>query len=209
MKLYTTQLSPNPRRVEIYLREKAIGDIERVTVDLMAGEHRTPAFRRKNPLGLLPVLELDDGRVLTESVAICEYLEELHPSPPLIGTDSWQRACTREAVRIAELGVLASAMTAFQHTQPFFAERVAQSQEAAAWAQERFTTYLERIESLLDRRTWLAGDLFTVADITLVCAIDFGRLCGCDVPAPWPHIHRWLDAIRSRPSCQLRRPPSP
>ncbi len=205
MKLYTTKFSPNPRRVEIYLKEKGITDIERVMVDLIKGEHRTPEFRRKNPLKLLPVLELEDGRVLAESLAICEYLEELYPEPPLIGADPWQRAVTREATRIAELGLLTGAATAFQHTQAFFAKRVAQNEATALEGQSRFQTYLERIDLLLEDRAWLAGDMFTVADITAICAIDFGHVAGCTVPPTLANVARWLERIRERPTCSLKR----
>lgn len=202
MKLYTTKFSPNPRRVEIYLKEKGISDVERIRVDLLKGEHRTAEFKAKNPLSLLPVLELDDNRVLTESLAICQYLEELYPQPTLVGDDAWQRAQTTEALRLAELGLLSGAMTAFQHTQPYFAKRVAQNPAIASEGQRHFAMYLERIDDLLERREWLAGALFTLADITAICAIDFGRVAGCQVPENLPNVARWLEAIRGRPSCQ-------
>jgi len=203
MKLYTTKFAPNPRRVEIYLREKGITDIERVVLNLLNGEHRTPEFKQKNPLKLLPVLELEDGRVLTESLAICQYLEELHPDPDLFGSEPWQRAQTTEATRIAEIGLLFGAMTAFQHTQPFFAKTVKQNIDTASEGQLRFTRYLARIDHLLDGRTWLAGELFTLADITAICAIDFGKVAGCVVPHELPNVAAWLARVRARPSCQL------
>ncbi len=203
MKFYTTKFAPNPRRVEIYLKEKGIADIERVMVNLLKGEHRTPEFRQKNPLGLLPVLELDDGRVLTESLAICQYLEELYPDPTLIGDDAWQRAKTWEAVRLAELGLLGGAATAFQHTQPYFAKTVNQHAVIAEDGQNRFAKYVRRIDILLADNEWLAGSRFTLADITAICAIDFGKVAGCVVPDELAHVHRWLAAVRERPSCQL------
>lgn len=208
MKLYTAKFAPNPRRVEIYLTEKQLDTVQRVLVDLLAGEHRSEDFRRtKNPLGLLPVLELDDGRVLTESLAICEYLEELYPEPPLIGADTWQRAKTREANRIAELGLLMGAGNAFQHTSPFFAKRFKQSPDVAANGQQRFRVYLERIDAILGGQAWLAGDTFTIADITAICAIDFGKVAGCEVPSDLPNVSRWLEAIRARPSCAIKPKP--
>lgn len=205
MKLYTAGFSPNPRRVEIYLREKPFPELERVKLDMAKGEHRTPEALARNPLGALPVLELDDGRVLTESLAIIEYLEELSPTPPLVGADPWQRAVTREATRLAELGLLAGAELAFQHTAKYFATRHAQSEVIADWGRKRFATFARRLDGLLDGRTWLAGDLFTVADITAICAIDFGAVSGCAVDPELANLGRWLAAIRERPSCMVKR----
>ncbi len=205
MKLYTASFSPSPRRVHIYLDEKGL-DIERVFLDMMKGEHRAPAFREeKNPLGKLPVLELDDGRVLTESMAICEYLEELYPEPPLIGADPWQRARTREASRIAELGCMVGAGQAFQHSSPFFANRFKQSPDTAEGGRKLFGAFLRRIDGLLAERPWLAGDMFTVADITAICAVDFGKFAGCPIDPALEHVARWLGEIRTRPSCQLKK----
>jgi glutathione S-transferase len=200
VKLYTTTFAPNPRRVEIYLAEKGLQDIERVRLDLPRGEHRTPDMLRRNPLGLLPILELDDGRVLTESLAICEYLEELHPDPPLIGADPWQRAQTREAARIAE-SLLMHAGIAFQNTIPFFAARWAQTPECVAFGRTRFLEFAGRIDGLLADGPFLAGALFTVADITALCAIDFGKASGCTLPPNHIHTARWLEQVRARPSC--------
>jgi glutathione S-transferase len=206
MKLYTTGFAPNPRRVEIYLREKGI-EVERVRLDLTKGEHRTPEALERNPLGLLPVLELDDGRHLTESVAICEYLEEMHPEPPLIGADPWQRAQTREALRVAEIGMLLGAARAVQNTLPFFATRIEQTPEKAEEGRRQFGRYARRLDQLLGERTWLAGDLFTIADITAICAIDFGRAAGCEPKAELENLAAWLERIRARPS--LQRKPKP
>lgn len=204
MKLYTTGFAPNPRRVEIYLREKGL-DVERVRLDLTKGEHRSPEALARNPLGMLPVLELDDGRVLTESVAICEYLEELHPDPPLIGTDPWQRALTREALRIAELGMLFGAARAVQNTLPFFAASVQQTPEKVAEGQRQFGRYARRLDQLLDGRTYLAGDLFTIADITAICAIDFGKVAGCKAKDELEHLAAWTERVRARDSLQKRK----
>jgi glutathione S-transferase len=173
---------------------------------MVQGEHRTEDFRRlKNPLALLPVLELDDGKLLTESGAICEYLDELHPTPPLIGTDPWQRALTREADRIAELGLYRGAALAFQHTNPFFRGRWVQKEEVADFGRQMFNIFAARLDQLVADRTWLAGDLFTVADITAICAIDFGKVSGCAIDAAHEHLHAWLGRVRERPSCALKK----
>ncbi len=207
MKLYYGSFAPNPRRVRIYLAEKGITDVEQVKVDMMAEEHRTEEFRRdKNALALLPVLELDDGQMLTESMAIIEYLEELHPDPPLIGRDPWQRARTREADRIADLGLMMAASLVWVSSSPYFAKRVNQKPDVAAFGRERLAEYFARIDGMLAERPWLAGDEFTVADITTLCAIDFAHAGGVKVdPDQYPNVARWLEVIRQRPSCMIKR----
>jgi len=203
LKLYSGKFAPNPRRVEIFLKEKGLNKVEIVRVDMVGLEHKKKAYLKKNSLGLLPTLELDDGRMLTESGAICEYLEELYPEPTLFGYEAWQRALTREANRIAELGLLVNAAKAFQHSSKFFKGRWEQLHQNVTQGQKSFTRHLERIDELLADRTWLAGDLFTVADITAICAIDFGSTSGCRVNPDLEHVTRWLTAIRERPSCQI------
>src|SRR5690348_5694187 len=115
MKVYDFVGAPNPKKLRVYLAEKGLS-IPCVPVNIVSGENRTPEFLRKNPLGGLPVLELDDGSHLTESLAIIEYLEELHPTPPMLGTTPRERARVRELERIAELGVLNAVATYFQNT---------------------------------------------------------------------------------------------
>jgi len=205
--LYVASFAPNPRRVRIYLREKGITDIEIVKLDMMQGEHRTDEFKAdKNPLAALPVLELDDGATLTESQAIIEYLEELYPEPSLLGTTPLERARTREVSRIAELGMLFGAATAFQNSSPFFAGRFEQSEAAATVGRKRFGRHLRHLDELLAKNTWLAGDNFSIADITALCAIDFGKVSGCTVDGEKVcNVARWLTAIRERPSCAVKK----
>ncbi len=191
----------------IYLAEKGLLDkIDVVKLNLLEGEHRTPEFRKKNPLGKVPVLELDDGRVLTESSAIMTYLEALHPDPPLWGRDPWDRAQVLEAERMAELGLLFGAATAFQHTNPFFAKRLQQSPEAAESARKQFNKFVKRFDGVLaSGQPWLAGDHFTIADITAICALDFGSTAGCAVDEECRHFAAWVERVRERPSCQIKR----
>src|SRR5881628_3685354 len=126
MKIYDFVGAPNPKKLRIYLAEKGI-NLPIEPVNIVTGENRTPEFLKRNPLGGLPVLELDDGSHLTESLAIIEYLEELHPEPPLIGRTPRERARVRELERIVELGVMNSVGTYFQNTHPFMAGRLKQS----------------------------------------------------------------------------------
>src|SRR5438105_15713620 len=130
MKIYDFVGAPNPKKLRVYLTEKGLR-IPFEPVNIMTGDNRKPEFLKKNPMGGLPVLELDDGSHLTESLAIMEYLEELHPKPPMIGASPLERARVRELERIAELGVLSSVGTIFQNTSPFFAGRLKQPPDAA------------------------------------------------------------------------------
>src|SRR6185436_4582627 len=141
MKLHEFAGAPNPKKVRVYLAEKGI-EVASVPVNIVTGENRQPEFLKKNPLGGLPVLELDDGSYLPESLAIMEYFEELHPNPPMIGTTPTERARTRAAERIAELGVMSQVGTIFQNTHPFMAGRIKQSPDAAENARTRLNTCL-------------------------------------------------------------------
>ena len=143
MKIYTDAVgAPNPKKLRVYCAEKGL-NIPFETIDIMTGQNRTPEFAKKNPLMGLPVLELDDGRCLSESLAIMEYLEEAHPTPPMLGATPIERAGTRELERICELGVLTPVGTIFQNTSPFFAGRLKQSPEAAENARGRFAQVLK------------------------------------------------------------------
>src|SRR5262245_31325886 len=172
MKLLDFNLAPNPKKVRVYLREKGLTlPIEQV--DVMSGKNRTPEFlERVNPLGGLPVLELDDGSHLTESLAIMEYLEELHPEPPMLGTTPLERARIREAERICDLGVLLAVGTIFQNTSPFFAGRVKQSPDAAETARGRLAAALKVLDRSIGAKPFVAGDRPSIADCTLLAALE-------------------------------------
>jgi glutathione S-transferase len=198
MKLYTHAHALSPRRVALYLAEKKLA-IETVEVDIPAGEHRAPAFLAKNPLGRVPVLELDDGRTLTESDAIIEYLEELHPEPPLVGHDAWQRARTREAERVIELGMLVPLYTIFKHTHPSFADRIAQAPDVAASQRALFYEHATIVDAWLGERRFVAGEALTLADLTLLVAVDICGLLGCAIDASrLPQLARWTAAMHAR-----------
>ena len=201
MKLYDFAGAPNPKKVRAYLAEKGISvPIEQV--DILSGQNRTPAFLAKNPLGGLPVLELDDGSHLSESLAIIEFFEEQHPEPPMIGRTPLERARTREAERICEVGVLSGIGTIFQNTHPFFAGRVKQSPEAAENARGRLENALAVVNDRLSRSTFVAGETPTIADCTLLAALDFAAFGGIEIPARFEHVHRWHEAFKQRPSAQ-------
>ena len=199
MKLYTFSLAPNPRRVHVYLAEKGI-EMTLETVDIVAGKNRTPEFLEVNPLGGLPVLELDDGSHLTESLAIMQYLEELHPEKPMIGTTPLERARTREVERICELGVLAPTGAIFQNTSPMFAGRVKQSPDAAETGRMRLAANLTVLDHKIGDRTFVMGERPTIADCTLFAALRFGEFAGSPLDRSFRNVARWYDAFAKRPS---------
>ncbi|HUI25511.1 MAG TPA: glutathione S-transferase family protein [Candidatus Kryptonia bacterium] len=199
MKLYDFVGAPNPKKTRVYLAEKGI-KIPTEPVDIISGKNRTPEFLKKNPLGGLPVLELDDGSLLTESLAIIEYFEELHPNPPMIGSNPLERARARRLERIAEIGVLNNVGTIFQNTSPFFAGRVKQSADAAESARSRLAANLKVLDAEIGTKPFVAGQRPTIADCTLFAALEFGEFAGVPVDPEYKNIVRWHAAFKQRPS---------
>jgi glutathione S-transferase len=199
--LYDSKVAPNPRRVRVYLAEKGI-EVPVRQVDIGSAENRKPPFLAKNPLGGLPVLELDDGTCIAESLAICRYFEELHPAPPLFGTNALDRAVVEMWSRRTELEVWRFVSGCFQHTHDFFKGRI---EQVPAWGELCRKTARERL-AWLDRelaaRPFVAGERYTVADITLLCAIDFGRVVEIRIAPEQKHLARWHEAVSSRPSAR-------
>jgi glutathione S-transferase len=190
----------------MFMVEKNITGIDLVPVDLNAQEHKGHAYRAKSPLAKVPALELDDGRVLTETRAICTYLEGLYPEPNLMGVDSDERAFIEMADRRAELYLLAGIANTVRHTHPGLAPleqpqfpEFGQSQaqkvlEIAAW-----------FDHVLEQQPWIAGTRFTIADITAFCAIEFARLMKFQ-PAKegMPALQAWRDRVADRPSAKAK-----
>jgi glutathione S-transferase len=201
MKLYTAPLAPNPRRVRIFLAEKGV-EIETVDIDIGAGENQQPEFLVKNPMGRVPVLELDDGICIAESVAICRYFEELHPEPPLMGTDAQDRALVEMWNRRMELELFAPCTHAFRHLHEFFAGRYPQ---VAEWGEECRSAARERLtwlDGVLADHEFVAGDVFTIADITALCGIDFGRVSQIRIEEDQQNLTRWHETVSARPSAR-------
>jgi glutathione S-transferase len=199
MKLYDFPLAPNPKKVRVYLAEKGI-QMPIEPIDAINGANRTPEFLAKNPLGGLPVLELDDGTCLPESLAIMEYLEELHPDPPMIGREPFERARVRATERICELGVLANVATVFQNTSPFFAQRVKQSAEAADNGRTRLAVNLKVLNGLIGANPFVCGARPTIADCTLFAGLEFAAFAGLAVDPQLTNVIRWHEAFKARPS---------
>ncbi len=202
MKLYVAQTAPNPRRVTLFMAEKGITDIELVNVDLNTLEHRSEAFRVKSPLARVPALELDDGRVLTESRAICTYLEGLYPQPNLMGVDYEERAFIEMADRRVEWSLLLGIANSVRHSHPGLA--VLEQPQFADFGRSQGQKVLEVaqwFDHQLERQPWLAGERFTIADITAFCAIEFARLMKFKPAAQGLHsLQAWRDRVAERPS---------
>ena len=201
MKLYLAPYAPNPRRVTMFIAEKGIADIEQIQLNLQVGEHRTEEFRRKSPFAQIPVLELDDGRTLTESRAICQYLEALYPDPNLMGRDAFERAFIEMWDRRMELMFSVPLMMWVRHGNPVLAmlERN-QSAEVAAFNQGQAMRMAKRLNEELASRDWIAGDRFTIADITAACGMDFAKMMQWRPGEDLPHLRAWRVRMADRPA---------
>jgi glutathione S-transferase len=201
MKLYDSTFAPNPRRVRVFLAEKGIS-VPTVQVDIGKAENREAPFIGKNPLGGVPILELDDGTVIAESVAICRYFEETQPKPPLMGTDAKDRAIVEMWSRRTELEVARPIMQTFQNTHAFFKGRIPQVPEYGEVCRAHATKRLEWLDSELAKREFIAGPRYTIADITLLIGIDFGRVVKIGIQPEQKNLARWYEAVSSRPSAK-------
>ena len=200
MKLYDFPRAPNPRRVRWLMAEKGIEDIEIVQVDLMSGEHRQPGYREKVGLPLLPALELDDGVIVAESIAICRYLEALHPEPNLFGRDPEETAVIEMWMRRCEIYLANPLMMYARLTHPAMAALEAPRPEVAAYnlaAAERFMRSLDR---RLDGHEFIVADRLTIADIVAAIGIDFSRLVKYRPPEALANLNRWFKAVSARPA---------
>ena len=201
MKLYDSRTAPNPRRVRIFLAEKGIS-VPVDQVDIVSAQNRSPEFRAKNAMGTLPVLELDDGTTIAESVAICRYFEELQPDPPLMGTDAKDRAVVEMWQRRMEYEVFLPITQVFRNGHAFFKGRIPQVPEYGEVCRKHAEQRLEWLDGVLADRPFVAGERYTIADITALCAIDFGRVSNIRVTPEQPNLARWHAAVSSRPSAK-------
>lgn len=202
MRLYHSALAPNARRVRMFMAEKGI-EIPLAPVDLAKLEQRSDDFSAKNPFQIVPALELDDGSVITESIAICRYLEELHPQPALFGASARERAEVEMWQRLAEFQLLMPIAMTFRHSHPAMSEM--ENPQIGDWAQvnrARALTSMRRFDAALASRRFLAGDRFSVADITGAIALDFTKPARIAIPAELTHLNRWRNEIAARPSAR-------
>ena len=200
MKIYTFPPAPNPTRLRVYLGEKGI-EIPTEVVNITKGEQSEPAFRARNPMGGVPVLELDDGTCLTESLAIMEYLEELHPDPPMIGSDPVERARVRALERIAEISVMSRIVRIFHSTRSVL-PGVVPRKEFAEDARAGLPGPLGVLDEAIGDNPFVAGDRPTIADCTLFAALRFGEFGEIEIDPAFGNVRRWYNAFRQRPSAQ-------
>jgi glutathione S-transferase len=211
MKLYNeADPAPNPRRVRLFLKEKGI-DVELVPTPLMQRAHKSPEHLARNPLGQVPVLELDDGSHISESVSICRYLEELHPEPNLFGRDAKERALVDMWIRRIEFRLMMPVGQIWVHTHPFT------SAVATATMGRQFTEFGEANRKIvasacrlfdgeLKERAYFAGERYTMADIVAQATFDFARFIGVDIPGDCANLAAWYARVGARPSAAFAVP---
>jgi glutathione S-transferase len=199
VKLYSS-IGPNPRAVNMFLAEKGV-TLDKADVDLRAGENRKEPYLSKNPSGQTPALELDNGDYVTEITAICEYLEEKFPNPPLIGTTAEERAETRMWTRRMDIKVCEPMANGFRYAEGFglFKDRLRCLPEAAPGLKLVAQDGVEWMENNL-RGDYLAGDRFTLADIVLFAFMDFGGQVGQPLDPKFKKVGAWFERVKARPS---------
>jgi glutathione S-transferase len=202
MRVYDS-FGPNPRALRMFLLEKKL-ELPSQAVDLLGGENRAAPYTTKNPGGQVPALELDDGRVLGETVAIFEYLEEKHPKPALVGTTAEERAETRMWTRRIELNITEYIYNGFRFAEGLevFRTRLPVIPEGAAGLKAAAQKRLAWLDGLMEGRTFIAGDRFTIADIVLYCGIDFGGSVGQPLDPACGRVTRWMARVAERPSAK-------
>ena len=200
MKLYNS-IGPNPRLVRMFMAEKDIS-IPKQTVDLRGGENRQPEHLKRNPHGQMPTLELDDGSYLSEVTAICEYLEEKNPNPPMIGSTPEQRAECRMWTRRIDLNICEPLTNGYRFGEAlkFFQKRITCAPEASPGLKLIAANRLQWLDGQIAGKPFVCGDRFTLADMMLYCWIDFGNQIGQPLDPANTNIAAWFDRVGQRPS---------
>lgn len=202
MRLFDSRRAPNPRRVRWVMAEKGIDDIEIVEIDVFKGEHRTAEYLARAGLGNVPALELDDGTTITESVAICRYLESVYPEPNLFGRDAKETAVIEMWARRAEMLLATPLMLAVRHGHPALAALETQILAISESNLASAARALKVFDRQLGESDFIAGDRVTIADILAFTAIDFARMIRFRVPEEFENVARWADAMRARPAAE-------
>ncbi|MFH2133091.1 MAG: glutathione S-transferase family protein [bacterium] len=201
MRMYSSKTAPNPRRVRIFLAEKGI-DMTYVDLDLKQGDNRTPEFMAKNMFAKVPVLELDDGTCISETMAICRYFDLQHPEPPLLGQSPIEVATIEMWQRRVEIHLMTFVGFAFRHLTGYFADR---ETVVKPWGEEslkRAAAVYSLLDSRLSESRFIAGEAYSVADITALCAIDFAKIVELRIEDSQPNLLRWHHEVSGRPSAQ-------
>jgi glutathione S-transferase len=202
MKLYDGGRAPNPRRVKVFLAEKGIS-VPTEQIDLGKMAHKSASYTAINPLQRVPALELDDGTIITESIAICRYVERLHPEPPLFGTDAKDMALVEMWERRIEFHLLAPIAHVFRNSHPAMKEM--EVPQVPAWAEAnkpRVMEFLALLDRELGERPYVAGPRYSVADITGMIAVDFLKPAKLAVPEAMSNLKRWHEEVSARPSAK-------
>ncbi|MFI2810704.1 MULTISPECIES: glutathione S-transferase family protein [Microbulbifer] len=203
MKIYEYSQAPNCRRVRMFLAEKGIEDVAFVPVDIARGENLSDDYRRRDFNGKVPVMELEDGTSIAESVAIKRYFEEQYPENPLFGRDAQEKAVVEMWVRRAEFNLMFNVGMAFQHTTGFFSDRMNTFPDYGEDCAGKARAFFGQLDRHLADNRYLAGDYFSVADISMLCALDFGKVVNLRPSAEeHPHLKRWRDELSERPSAR-------
>lgn len=206
MKLYDFTLAPNPRRVRMFLSEKGI-EIPAVQINTREAEQFSDSYKAVNPNGVVPTLELDDGTCIGESVAICRYFEETHPDPPLMGRDAKDKAIVEMWNRRAEIEGYLSAAEAFRNALPAFEDRalpgvtsgVPQIPALVERGKASMDRFFHKLDAQLADNQFVAGDTFSIADITAFVAIDFAKRVEIEIPDDCRNVARWFAEVSARP----------
>lgn len=209
VKLYDFPLAPNPRRVRIFLAEKGV-DIPKVEINTRAKGQFTPEFEKLGSAGKIPVLELEDGTAISETVAICRYIEALYPDPVLMGRDGLDNAIVDMWQRRIEFEGYGPAGDAVRNSAEMFKDRgiagvkggFPQIPALVDRGKSAFTLFLDRLDQRLSESQYIAGSHFTIADITALVTVDFAKRADIEVPENKAHIHRWYQEVSSRPSME-------
>lgn len=201
MKLYMEDdPAPNPRRVRLFLAEKGLS-VPEVRVPLRHGAHKAPEHLARNPLGQVPTLELDDGTCLSETISICRYLDALHPAPPLFGEGALEQAQVDQWIRRVEFTLMSPAGMFWRHAHPLTAKILTQFKDFGESNREGYRARSLWFDAqLADRRTWLAGDRYSMADIVLLTTVDFATWIGLELPAEAAALAAWRDRVMARPA---------
>lgn len=200
MRIIETKRAPNPRLVTIFLAEKGV-DVPREERDLMTGDLRLDDFSAVNPWQRVPVLILDDGNAISESVAICRYFEELHPEPALFGTGALGKAQVEMWNRRVELGLFGAIASVFRHLHPRMAHL--EVPQVTPWGEankEKVEIELKKLDRRLAESAFIAGEQYSIADITALVAVDFMKPAKLAAPDSHPHVMRWYREVSARPS---------
>ncbi|HAJ76014.1 MAG TPA: glutathione S-transferase [Gammaproteobacteria bacterium] len=202
MKLYDLPPSPNARRVRIFIAEKGL-DIPVVPVNMMTGENQSEEYLAKNPLGKMPLLELDGGTCIAESAAICRYLEEMNPEPPLLGRDPLDKALVDMWHRRMEFELLIPMITIFVHTGEMWKDRVTQIPQLAEVTAKNVQARMEWLNQELEGKEFIAGEDYTVADIAAQCAFVMGKAAlGIPIPEGLDKLNDWWTRVSARPTAR-------